>query len=349
MLSREECLKIMGLGQDANNYEVENRYTMLMKRYRGKTDPVSLQTLDEITLAYSILTDRYVEPEPVDPRMEQVVFGKTRNHWRNIWHYGKVPLLIILLAASFVIYLIHSIATNEPPDFQVVQAGMFYNTENAESRLDAYVKGVLPEVNILEFQSLPLNFRPPEEEINDEEMPGFGSGGTDPQSEYAYIMKMVTLMAGDSIETFICDKPVFEQYVYQGAFDSLDNLYEKIQDLPPDVLKKIKPLRRPLDDGSNRSEDPLATPTPGPPEEEMNQDLSLPIFGLEVTDLDLTEGLGMYADDQVLTIGFKAEDKQQVEKLLEQWIRDYALMTEQRAAYEAEIEAQNATSQEAAD
>lgn len=346
MLSREECFKIMGLDQEANSYEIEHRYTMLMKRYRGKSDPESLKILDEITLAYSILTGKYVEPEPIDPRMEEIVFGKQRREWRNIWHYGKVPLLVTILIASFVIYLVHSIVTNEPPDFQIVLAGMFYTTEDSEDRLESYVKEVLPEVNILEFQYLPLDFREPEEEGNDEQMPGTTSG-LDPQSQYAYIMKMVTLMAGDSIEVFICDKPVFEQYVYQGPFDTLDDLYASLQDLPADILAQIKPLRRPLDDGSGPAADPLATPTPGPAEEEMNQDLSLPIFGLEITGLDLTEGLGMYADSQVLTLGFKAGDREQVKKFLEAWIRDYARMTEQRQTFEDELARQTTTQAQA--
>ncbi|MGI6333471.1 MAG: hypothetical protein ACOX1A_02380 [Saccharofermentanales bacterium] len=42
MLSREECLAILELPPDANQYEIENRYTMLIKRYRGQTDSASM-------------------------------------------------------------------------------------------------------------------------------------------------------------------------------------------------------------------------------------------------------------------------------------------------------------------
>ena len=99
MLSRDECLKILELHPKADYYEIENRYTMLIKRYRGKDDPETRERLEQISLAYNILTNRYVEPEPIDPRMEQIVFGKSKRTWKNIWHYGKWPFLAGLVGA----------------------------------------------------------------------------------------------------------------------------------------------------------------------------------------------------------------------------------------------------------
>ena len=338
MLSRAECLKILELDAKANSYDIENRYTVLIKRYRGLNDAETMARLDEITRAYNILTGRYVEPEPVDPRLEQVVFGKSRRQWRNIWHYGKRPFFAGLVGLFFVGYMIYSIVTNEPPDFQLAVVGQFGAAEDAETRIDAYVKANFAGADEVEFQQLPIDLRDPAS-VNSSD----GSPGVDPQSNYAYVMKMMTLMAGDSIEVYVCDKPVFDLYAPQGPFTPLDSLYVRLQQsLPADVMAKIKPLRRLIEesDDGDVNLDGETNATTQSTEEAINQDPSVAIYGLDVTGLHLTEGLGLYGETQILTIGFKAGDLAKVEDFLMTWISDYDLMHAQQKAFEDQMRAE---------
>lgn len=331
MLSREECLEILGLNQNANKYDIENRYTTLLKRNRGKSDAEALENLDQVTLAYSILTGRYVEPEPVNPRLEEVVLGKTKRQWRNIWHYGRAPLLVGLIIAFIIGYFIYSIVTNKPADFQIALVGVYGMTADSENHIDSYVKEVLPDVQNFEFQYLPIDFREPDD-LDDQNTTV--DSGTDPQSQYAFVMKMMTMMAADTVEVYICDSLVFNHYATQGAFTELDELYLRLQDLPASVLEKIVPQRRPLFIDYELPDDMTVTPTPGPTADEYNQDLDLPIVGLDISLLDLTEGLGMYSESQVITVGHRAEDLEQVFYFIESWIRDYERMSEQRQVFE---------------
>jgi hypothetical protein len=324
-------LRILELDPKANSYDIENRYTMLIKRYRSQNDPETTKKLEQITLAYDILTDRYVEPEPIDPRLEEVVWGKKKREWQNLWHYGRWPLLGILVGVFFLGYLIYSIVTNEPPDFQFVAVGQYASADNADERVRTYVADSMADVETVEFQLIPLSFTPPDP------TGGAVTGGLDPESEYMYVMKMMTMIAGETIETFICEKSAFDQYAPQGTFNDLSALYERLQDLPEEVKSKIKPLRRALIDV-------YENPTPGvelpwKTEEDMNQDLSLPIYGLDVSELHLVEGLGLYGKSQVLTIGFKADDPAAVEQFLEDWVRDYETMHELKKAYEEALKA----------
>lgn len=328
VLSKAECYRILDLDPKANSYEIENRYTMLIKRYRGQNDPETIKKLDEITLAYDILTNRYVEPEPVDPRMEEVVFGKTRKDWQNIWHYGRLPLLGIIIAAVLLGSLIYSIVTNEPPDFQLIVAGQFAMTDDAEQKMENYLKSSIPGVETVEYQVIPLSFPENETDSTSEA----AATGVDPESEYAYVMKMMTVIAGDSVEMFVCERSVFNQYAPQGVFRELDGLFERLQDLPEDIRSKIKPLRRILmDDYEEQYPEGNA---PWADEEAMNQDESLPIYGLDVTELHLVEGVGLYGTSQIMTVGFKADDPMETEQFLEHWIRDYEKMHADRQAYE---------------
>ena len=331
MLSRAECFRILELDPKANSYDIENRYTMLIKRYRNQGDPETVKKLEQITMAYDILTGRYVEPEPVDPRLEEVVFGKKKREWQNLWHYGRWPLLGILVGAFFLGYLIYSIATNEPPDFQFVAVGQYASADNTDERVRSYVAGSMEGVETVEFQLIPLSFEQPEPSG------AAVTGGLDPESEYMYVMKMMTMIAGETIETFICEKSAFDQYAPQGTFNDLTALYERLQDLPEAVRSKIKPLRRALIDV-------YENPTPGvelpwKTEEDMNQDLSLPIYGLDVSELHLVEGLGLYGKSQILTIGFKADDPAAVEQFLEDWVRDFETMHALQKAYEESLKA----------
>ncbi|MGI6333469.1 MAG: hypothetical protein ACOX1A_02370 [Saccharofermentanales bacterium] len=88
---------------------------------------------------------------------------------------------------------------------------------------------------------------------------------------YNYIMKMVTLIAGDSYEVFVCDRLVFDRYAREGAFDDITELYTSWQSELPD---QVKPLRRRIDAGDDQR------PVDVDPAD--NFDLSLPILGLDV-------------------------------------------------------------------
>ncbi len=345
MLSRAECLKILELGAKANQYEIENRYTLLIKRYRGQEDPDTIARLDQITLAYNILTGRYIEPEPVDPRLETIVFGKSRRQWRNIWHYGKIPFLAGLVGFILVFYLIYTIATNKPADFQLAVTGLYGATDNAGERVEAYIKGVFPEMNKIEYQAIPLDLRDPTA-TGTGETSAKPAATVDMESNYAYVMKMMTLIAGDSYEVYVCDKPVFDNYAPQGAYADLTGLYNRLKDsLPASVFGKIKPLRRTLSDGSE-SEDIFSTAvttTTKSTEDAANADNSLAIYGLDVSELNLTKGLGLYSDVQILTIGCKTEIQAKAEAFLETWIKDYEKMHQMQKSNEDGVKAALAT------
>ncbi|NLM79250.1 MAG: J domain-containing protein [Ruminococcaceae bacterium] len=328
MLSKAECYRILELNPKANSSEIETRYTMLLKRYRGRNDPETIKKTEEITLAYDILTGRYVEPLPIDPRMEKVIFGKKRREWSNIWHYGRLPLLLIIITAVFLGSLIYTIASREDPDFQAVVAGQFATADDVDERVKKYIKDSIDGVEIVEYQYLPLSFQ---QDTPEATQTGQGlSMGSNPESDYAYLMKMMAIMTGESIEMFVCEQSVYDQYAPQDVFLDLSSLYDRLQDLPADVLAKIKPVRRVLFEDYEQEERAAEI---WPDEEAMNADESLPISGLDVTELQLMEGLGLFGRSQILTIGFKAEDVGQVTDFLEYWIRDYEYMHAERDAY----------------
>lgn len=341
MLTRAECLKIMELPAEANSSEIETRYTLLLKRYRGQSDPATLARLDEITLAYKILTDRYEEPVPPDPRLARVVLGKTLAQWQNTWHYGRWPLLGAVVVAIFVIALVYSIASNKNYDFKVVAAGRFSQSDDATSLVQASLAAsALPTVEKVEVQTVPLVFASADSP----------TAVNDSQNQYAFTMKLVTLIAADKIDVFICDEHVFEHYAPQGAFKDLSALYSRLQSagLPAETLTKIKPLRRelaaelrpttPSTAGANGSQsagaetsadnaavtssaspdatDPAETALSDSEKEALNNNPNLPIYGLDVSALNISDALGLTGESEILTIGLHCPQV----NVAEQWL-----------------------------
>jgi len=319
LLSKVECLKILELGPGADSYEIENRYTMLIKRYRGQTDAESAARLDQITMAYNILTGRYIEPEPENPRLEQVVLGKPVRQWKNIWHYGRLPLLAGVIGAALLIYFIYTVATNEPPDFQIGFIGLFGKTETAEADVEEYIQDQFPDFDEIEVLLLPMDLR----SIDIPAGTGEASGSSG-QYLYEYMMKMLTLMVGDSYEVYVCDQLVFDRYAPQGAFADLTSFYSDLQkQLPADVFAKIKPLYRAPDNGD---------------EEEQTTEAEPVLYGLDVSELRLTQGLGLYSNDvQILTLGVKASAADEAAAFLRHWISDYQEMNTRQSEYEATL------------
>lgn len=251
---------------------------MLIKRYRGDQTAESAAKLEQISLAYSILTGRYLEPQAPDPRQDKIILGKSRRQWANIWHYGRLPLLLGLIGAIFIGYVIYTMVTHKDSDFQIAFVGKAALSENYQTKTESLVRNVFPEYSNVDVLTLYMDFDQEGEDLS------------------AAIMKMITLMAGDTIEVYLVDQPVFARYAGQGAFADLTELYTRLQsELPAATLAKIKTLQVIIEDESN---EPF-------------------ICGLDVTGLQLTDDFGIVSDSQILTIGSRSNVPDQAAKLIE--------------------------------
>ncbi len=316
-LSKQDAYDILRLEPGANSYEIETRYTLLMKGFRGKTDPESLEKLEQVVAAYDLLMGRTVTPEPIDPRMQQVIWGKTRYEWQTFWHYHKLAFLIGAVVLVFIGSILYTILTHKDPDFQVVVVGQFRQGQHTLQALDDYLPQQCPSVETVEFQLLPLTFEEADESTQEEVM-----GGASDQLRSAYIMKMVALITVDTIELYVCDQNTFDQYAPQGAFLELDAFYGRLTDNPDPRLAALVPLRHALQEASDLDDWDDGSQETEPRLEPEADDRPRPIFGLDVTDLDLLKRLDIQGDKQILAIGRRADDPEQVMSFLESWILD---------------------------
>lgn len=326
MLSRDECLGIMELEESAEIRDIENKYSVLIKKYRSVDTDEARIKLDQVSLAYNILTGRYVEPEPINPKLEKIIAGKSIKQWQTVWHYGRWPLLVIVIIAALVISLIYSIATNKKSDFSVVVMGQFYDGGTAYDSSYAYFSEVSDEkVTNPDIHLIPIDLRADtmfdseESELtqtaNDSELTEESQPlNIDPQSQYAYNMKLVTLLYSDSIDIFMSTEDAFHKYAAQGVFIELSDFYDSLSDLPDDIYSKIKPIYAVIEDTEIDAAEPISISDPI-------------LMGLDVSELALFEGLDLWlGEGQFISVGVKTRDDKTTLSILDAWIRDYAAM-----------------------
>lgn len=269
MLSKKESLALLGLNEKSLESDIETRYATLVKRYRAEQNN---EKLEEVSLAYNIITGRYVEPVKVDPKMGNVVFGKTRSEWSNIWLYGKVKYFAIAVIAAFVIYMIYTVATNTPPDFKLAAVGNFSITDTKVA--ESYAIKLFPQFKKVEVASAYMS----------------DNGGGD-QYGAANAQKAMILMTVSGEDVIIVDKTTFNRYAGMGAFKPIGSVYDIVSKLDETSSLEMKIVKATVskESGGTGVED---------------------VYGIDLSDSQLLNSIGIFGREQILTISIKTEREQ---------------------------------------
>ena len=268
-LSRRRALEIMELPLNANVYEVETRYPMLIRRYRALGQE---EKLEEITLAYDILTNRWVPPPKIDPRMEKVVLGRKIKDWRNIIAYGFKPFLLTVAILAMVIAIIVAAVTNKQPDYSVATFGHLSAMDHDVEQypMELWLRTNFPT---LEYPSFSYNY----------------ASASDPQLKMAIDQKgMVATMIAGVADLLICDGEYYMRYSRQLALHPMEDLYaELVKAYPKTMAKYVEPLYVVIEE-----EDA----------EEAQLEPGKYLFGFNLSKEQLLNGLEIYGYEQVLCI-----------------------------------------------
>ena len=228
-----------------------------------------------------------------------------------------------MIGVAILGYFLYSVLTNKPADFQIGFIGVFGRSGDVEKNVEDYILEMFPDFESVEVLSIPMDLSsidaPVETGPDAVTSPGDGN-------LYNYMMKMLTLLVGDSYEVFVCDQMVFDRYAKQGAFVDLTSLYTEWE---PNLPEGVLPLRRRIVEGEDDEQIVID------PSDNTNPDL--PIFGLDVSALRLAQGLGLYSDTQILTIGIRANAPEEAAEFLGKWILDFEEMNRRQAEHEASL------------
>lgn len=296
MLSRKEAYQVLGVRPGSNKYEIERRYNVLSKSYRGRTDEAAMQEIKRFTLAYDILTGRYVEPEPEDPRLDDVILGKTRREWRNRWLYARTPVIISIIALVIIGSIIYSIVTKKDPDYVLQIFGTFVTEDAAAEDATSFLKDSSQYFDQIEVEA--------ELDKNGEEIPpalerplvsvhGFFQGN-DAQMNQVASMKLMLVMSGaDPTDLMMVDKAIYEQYLFEGGFKPLDDIYAYLLERYPEETEQfVEPLKATMPDEVRREEDPKGEF----------------IYGLDFSKMQPFNALKIHGGSQIFTLPIRARN-----------------------------------------
>jgi hypothetical protein len=284
-MTREEAFQTLGLGNDASEYEIERRYTVLARRYR-------LENPDEqrdarINEAYNLLTGRDVASidELVPVKLRRKVLGRTLYDWKNKWYYMRWSLLGILVLAGILGSILYSVLTTEKRDFQLAVVGQFALLQQDmyadDFPLNQFVRTHANAANpLLEF--LPLA----EEDAS--------------QMDIAVRMQMAIIVSGaNPVDLFIVNDYTYTFYSTSGLFAPLDALYERLPEIAGEELaSQIEPLYGTVMDADGQ---PVGAPY---------------LMGLDFTGTWLVEGLGVNSGRNILCIGAQGEFQDKAEAMI---------------------------------
>ncbi len=266
MISKEEAFEILGLTRKSTESDIEMRYAILIKRYRAEKNK---EKLDEVSLAYNLITGVYVEPIKEDPKMKKVVWGKSRSEWKNIWYYGKLKYFVFLVIALFIGYIIYTMATNTPADFKIAAIGEFA-VEDVKITED-YAKSLYPDFKKVEISPLFMD--------NSTDSSYYGT---------AYVQKAVILFSAAGEDLIIVDRAMFDKYASSGAFKPIGDVYAALlaMDGTKDLgLESVKATIPTNSDGSGTEE----------------------IYGIDVSKSQMLNAIGICGRDQIITVSVKSE------------------------------------------
>lgn len=202
--------------------------------------------------------------------MNKMIFGKTRAEWSNIWLYGKVKYLIIIVAVAFVGYMVYTIATNTPADFKIAAVGEFSVQEGKIT--ENYAKSLFPAFQKVEIASAYLS----------------ESGGAAAEYGAANAQKAMILLTVSGEDLVVVDRATFDRYAPMGAFKPIGDLYKAVSvlDETKDLALQSVEATIAVDSGETGTTD---------------------IYGISLKNSQLLNSIGIYGRDQILTISIKTE------------------------------------------
>lgn len=280
MITKKQAYEILGVTSKSLETDIETRYSTLVKRYRAEQNN---EKLEEVSLAYNIITGRYVEPVAVDPKMKNVVLGKTRSEWSNIWLYGKVKYFAIAVIALFVGYMIYTVVTNTPADFKIAAVGEFNVQETKIA--ETYVKTLFPQFQKVEISTAYLS----------------ESGTADYAAANAQKAMILLTVSGEDI--IVVDRTTFDRYVSMGAFKPIGDVYKALMAMSETKDLSLESIKATIstESGGNGVED---------------------IYGIDLSKSQILNAMGIYGRNQILTISIKSEREALAKEFISKLFKD---------------------------
>lgn len=214
----KRAYELLGVSEDADKEEIENRYFLLLRRHKSKAgkDSEEERQFEEITKAYQLikahLQQKMLENNPIyQADQKKSPFQRKLEHFLM---YYKFHLIGGILAAVLIGSFVYSMVTKEkeiPADVTTMMVGAFYADDF--DPLEGKMTELVPEWQRVKVI---VNFTP------NDTMGSFDA---------ALLQKSIVLLATERPDIYITDNWQFERLGQQEAFLPLDDWEDSLRSL----------------------------------------------------------------------------------------------------------------------
>ena len=214
----KRAYELLGVSEEADKEEIENRYFLLLRRHKSKAgkDSEEERRFEEITKAYQLikahLQQKTLESNPVyQADQKKSPFQRKLEHFLM---YYKFHLIGGVLAAVLIGSFVYSMVTKEkeiPADVSTMMVGAYYADDF--NPLEEKMTELVPEWQRVKVI---INFTP------NESMGAFDA---------ALLQKSIVLLATERPDIYIPDSWQFERLGHQEAFLPLDEWEDTLRSL----------------------------------------------------------------------------------------------------------------------
>lgn len=164
MISVNDAYRILGLSEGAGKDAINNRYDILMRKYRQKTisgaqggnaanaedgaaaaEGGAEPSLEDVIKAYNLLMG-YGEPEPGEPKKNPVfkLLGLDEKKTKNFLHYYKLHIIAGILILVALVAIVKSFVTRVPVDLNVIVIGnvLLNDQDSVKKNIKSAVPGI---------------------------------------------------------------------------------------------------------------------------------------------------------------------------------------------------------------
>ena len=276
-MDKKDAYQILGLKEGASKEQIQNKYNILIKRYRmgiDKDDKDSQVDIERIDMAYNLLMGYHIEEpagnKPYKPNPILKKMGVDEKKAQNFLYYYKFHIIGAIVLVILAVFFIKDIVGKVPSDLDVALVGEIYCNDTELFKQNILDK--MPELREMSIDAATF------------------FEGMDGQMEYAMNMKTMVLFGGGTVDIFFLDKDSYEKFCLQGAFANLDEVAGNLkadEDKNSDLLLKTE------------------------------EDQEKHLYGIDVSDSKLLEESGVIGERIIAAIRVNAKHYENAVRMLE--------------------------------
>lgn len=221
-MSREDALRYLELPENANDYEIEERFWQLSKRSRAiKDDAERIRQMNDLSYVLDVATGREEArlKALADREAAKKYFGKTAEEWKVYFGYTWYKYLLVLIGILVIGALLYRIFFTPDEDISVISVGHYQS-----------------DPTLMEVRLKDEGFKNPYCTNVDYVAPN-----DEGQTGNMYNEMTASVILASNPDIVITDEL---SYIYQfGQFADMGYFYDELkEELPADKFSKITPV-----------------------------------------------------------------------------------------------------------